>query len=158
LPNRLPIAFLLAATPFAVLSPATHAAETSPAEVIAECASPAGLGRYFRGDIVSSEAVRPVSAAVEQHLSLVHREDGYDLLLRADGVVRSVRATGASIKAVVAEGGAIHHLMVEQDGYLDHFVFQAAAGGAARGKVIWVTQRITRDESGTMASAPCGGS
>lgn|GEM_PF-6099729 len=162
MPNRLLSALLLsalllaAASLMALVSP-TLAATTDKTEVVAVCASPEGLARYFRGDIVSADAVRPASAAdAAQHLSLVRQGGDYDLLLTVDGVVRSIRATGADIKAVVAEGGAIHHLMVEQDGYLDHFVFQSGAG-AAHGKVVWATQRIMRDQGSTLASAPCDG-
>jgi hypothetical protein len=157
LSNRLLTALLIAAASFAAAVLPVHAASAAEDTlVVAVCGSPEGLGRYFRGDIVSSEAVRPANAAVEQHLSLVRQGDDYDLLLNADGVVRSVRASGATIQTQVAEGGAIHHLMVEQDGYLDHFVFQSA-GTAAEGKVVWATQRIMRDQSSTLSSAPCDG-
>lgn len=74
MPNRLLTALLLPAV--CVAAPSIHAAERGRTEVIALCASPAGLGRYFHGDIMRAEAPRPASAATERELSLV-RQDGY---------------------------------------------------------------------------------
>lgn len=86
-------------------------------------------------------------------LTLVEQDGQFDIVLEQDGLVRSVRALGMDIKAAVLDDGALHHLVVMQDGYQDHFLFQNQAQGG--GKIVWATRRIMRDESGTMLSARC---